>query len=98
MIANLPYIPTADCEELMAEVRDFEPRGALDGGPDGLDLIRQLISQAKEFLRPEGLIALEAGPDQVPGLADALTEAGYKDAAWVAAPAERPRVAWARMP
>lgn len=55
--ANLPYIPSADLDNLA--VARFEPRAALDGGPDGLDLIRRLLDQAPAALRPGGLVLLE---------------------------------------
>jgi release factor glutamine methyltransferase len=62
--ANLPYIPTDVIPALQPEVRDWEPRPALDGGPDGLVYIRQLISQARDHLKPGGFIALEISPEQ----------------------------------
>lgn len=55
--ANLPYIPSADLDGLA--VARFEPRAALDGGPDGLDLIRRLLDQAPAALTPGGLVLLE---------------------------------------
>lgn len=62
--ANLPYVPTAVCESLAPEVREHEPRAALDGGTDGLDLIRRLLGQAAGRLRAGGAIVLEIGHDQ----------------------------------
>jgi release factor glutamine methyltransferase len=64
IIANLPYIPTNIIPTLQPEVRDWEPRPALDGGPDGLIYIWQLISQARDYLKPGGFIALEISPEQ----------------------------------
>ncbi|HKS91786.1 MAG TPA: peptide chain release factor N(5)-glutamine methyltransferase [Tepidiformaceae bacterium] len=58
VVANLPYIPTSTIASLEPEVRDWEPRLALDGGPDGLDLIRRLIEDCAVRLRPQ-LLALE---------------------------------------
>jgi len=55
--ANLPYIPSADLDGLA--VARFEPRSALDGGPDGLDLMRRLLAQAPGALAPGGLALLE---------------------------------------
>lgn len=75
--ANLPYVPTRAISALMQEVRDFEPRIALDGGEDGLDLIRQLIKQARAHLKPGGTLALEVGHDQSEQVVALLTEAGY---------------------
>ena len=61
--ANLPYIPTAAWDRLPPEVRR-EPRLALDGGGDGLDLYRRLLPQAAAWLAPGGLLACEIGPGQ----------------------------------
>lgn len=63
VLANLPYIPTADIGALQPEVRDWEPRRALDGGRDGLTLIRPLIADCAARLRPR-LLALEVGVGQ----------------------------------
>lgn len=60
--ANLPYIPTADLPDLA--VARAEPRQALDGGSDGLDLIRLLLSQLPEYLIPGGVAIFEIGADQ----------------------------------
>jgi release factor glutamine methyltransferase len=75
--ANLPYIPTPDIEGLAREVRDFEPRSALDGGSDGLDLIRRLIAEAGPHLRSGGVLLLEIGHDQSARVVDLLARAGY---------------------
>lgn len=63
ILANLPYIPTDDVRALEPEVRDFEPIVALDGGPDGLSLIRRLIDDCASRLRPR-LLALEVAYGQ----------------------------------
>ena len=59
IVSNPPYIPTAEIETLEPEVRDHEPRGALDGGSDGLDFYRRIAAQAGAFLRPGGRLMLE---------------------------------------
>ena len=64
IISNPPYIPTAEIETLQPEVRDFDPRAALDGGADGLDFYRRLAAEAKPFLKPDGKIMLEFGDGQ----------------------------------
>lgn len=64
IVSNPPYIPTGDLESLQPEVRDFEPRGALDGGTDGLDFYRAIIPAAPEFLVSGGWLLLEVGIDQ----------------------------------
>lgn len=79
--ANPPYIPAGDIASLPVDVRDFEPRLALDGGPDGLDLVREIVKQAPAHLTPGGLLALEIAFDQGPRTADLLREQGYQDVA-----------------
>jgi release factor glutamine methyltransferase len=64
IVSNPPYIPTADLAQLMPDVRDYEPQLALDGGADGLDIIRRLIAQAAERLRPDGALLIEIGIGQ----------------------------------
>ncbi|MBI5400089.1 peptide chain release factor N(5)-glutamine methyltransferase [Candidatus Saganbacteria bacterium] len=64
IIANLPYIPTAAIAALQPEVKDWEPREALDGGPDGLTYIRPVIEQAPSHLNSNGYLLLEIGYDQ----------------------------------
>lgn len=64
IVSNPPYIPTADLESLQPEVRDFEPRQALDGGADGLDFYRLIIPAAPEHLNPGGWLMLEVGIGQ----------------------------------
>lgn len=62
--ANLPYISTIIYPELDADVRDFEPKLALESGPEGLDAITRLLRQAKHHLRPGGALFLEISYDQ----------------------------------
>ncbi len=64
IISNPPYIPSAEIAALQPEVRDFDPRAALDGGADGLDFYRKLAAEAKPFLKPDGKIMLEFGDGQ----------------------------------
>jgi release factor glutamine methyltransferase len=64
IISNPPYIPSAEIATLQPEVRDFDPRAALDGGLDGLDFYRQLGAEAKPFLKPDGKIMMEFGDGQ----------------------------------
>jgi release factor glutamine methyltransferase len=77
VVANLPYIPTQDCGTLPRHIREHEPLSALDGGPDGLDLIRRLVQQAAEILRPGGWIFLEIGFDQADRVLDILKACGF---------------------
>jgi release factor glutamine methyltransferase len=64
IISNPPYIPTGDCALLPTAIRNHEPRQALDGGPDGLAIIRRLLAQAPAVLKPEGTLLIEIGADQ----------------------------------
>jgi release factor glutamine methyltransferase len=64
IISNPPYIPSAEIAALQPEVRDFDPRAALDGGADGLDFYRKLAVESKSFLKPGGKIMLEFGDGQ----------------------------------
>jgi release factor glutamine methyltransferase len=77
--ANPPYIPSGDIAGLDPDVRDFEPRLALDGGADGLDVTRRLVSAATRYLSPGGLLALEGGFDQAPAVEDLLKNAGFSE-------------------
>ena len=62
--ANPPYIATAEIDRLMPEVSVHEPRLALDGGPDGLDVVRRLLAESADFIAPGGWLALEVGEGQ----------------------------------
>ena len=64
LVSNPPYIASAEIETLDPEVKDFDPRGALDGGADGLDFYRRLATEAKPFLKSDGKIMLEFGDGQ----------------------------------
>lgn len=77
VVANLPYIPSADIPGLQREVAVFEPRLALDGGVDGLELYRKLIPQAWEILRPGGWLGMEIGMDQAALLTPMLSAGGW---------------------
>jgi release factor glutamine methyltransferase len=79
--ANPPYIPSADIAGLMVDVRDFEPRLALDGGADGLTIIRRLLGEAPRYLAPGGLLAMEVGFDQAPAVSTLFEESGFVEVA-----------------
>jgi release factor glutamine methyltransferase len=64
LVANPPYIPSATIDTLAPEVREHDPRLALDGGADGLDFYRRLALAAPTFLRSDGRIMLELGDGQ----------------------------------
>lgn len=78
IVSNPPYVRSDDAHLDAGDVR-FEPRAALDGGPDGLDAIRILAAQAGAYLTPGGLLALEHGADQAEAVAQILTEAGWRN-------------------
>ena len=78
IVANLPYIPTDRIPVLQPEVHQ-EPQLALDGGPDGLDLVRRLLSQAPDKLNSPGIILLELDPEQFPA-AEAIALQQFPDA------------------
>jgi release factor glutamine methyltransferase len=64
IVANLPYVTTAEWEALPPEIRVYEPRPALDGGADGLAFIRRLFEAACSYMRPAGAILVEIGASQ----------------------------------
>jgi release factor glutamine methyltransferase len=69
IVSNPPYIRSPVLATLDAEVRDFDPPAALDGGADGLDAYRTILSEAGQLLAPQGVLALEIGYDQKDDLA-----------------------------
>ncbi len=77
IVANPPYIPTAELARLQPEVRDHEPRVALDGGPDGLAVIRRLVTGAAPWLKPGGRLMLELGDGQAETVTALLAAAGW---------------------
>ncbi|HLB03346.1 MAG TPA: peptide chain release factor N(5)-glutamine methyltransferase [Nitrospiria bacterium] len=64
IVSNPPYIPSGDLQTLAPEIKDHEPRVALDGGEDGLDLSRRIIQAAPDYLVPDGHLVLEMGGRQ----------------------------------
>ena len=75
--SNPPYIPSQVIEGLEPEVRDHEPRLALDGSPDGLKFYRILASEGKRFLRPGGAVYFEIGWDQAQAVSALLEREGF---------------------
>lgn len=78
IVANPPYIPSAEVEQLDPEVRQFDPRRALDGGVDGMVYYRRLATEAGAFLRANGRLMMEFGDGQEAGLAEV-----FKNENWV---------------
>lgn len=72
--SNPPYIPTQDIPALEPEITEFEPIRALDGGPDGLDVIRRIARDARNYLKDQGAIIMEVGDGQADSVADILSE------------------------
>jgi len=81
IVSNPPYIPTGEIAELQPEVRDFEPRLALDGGADGLDRLRGLVAGAQRVLAPEGWLAVEVARGQAEPVAALFRAAGLTQVA-----------------
>ncbi|SIO90147.1 putative protein N(5)-glutamine methyltransferase [Nocardiopsis sp. JB363] len=65
MVANAPYVPTREITLLPSEARDHEPWLSLDGGSDGLDVVRRVAGQARPWLAPGGHLLVQTHPDQV---------------------------------
>jgi len=76
LLANVPYIPTGEIGMLPSEGRLYEPRVALDGGPDGLDVLRRVAAAAPGWLAPGGSLLVEAGDQQAARAAGIMTRAG----------------------
>lgn len=94
---NPPYIPAAEIEQLDAEVARHEPRLALDGGADGLSVLKRIINDAPQFAAPKGLLLLEFTPEQASVLESLLTShGGYTDISIRKDLGHRPRVLKAR--
>ncbi|MBR4965992.1 MAG: peptide chain release factor N(5)-glutamine methyltransferase [Lachnospiraceae bacterium] len=77
IVSNPPYIETNVIETLDTVVKGYEPHTALDGGADGLDFYRRLVTEAKPYLRKEGMIFFEIGYNQAESVSQLLAEAGY---------------------
>ena len=92
IVSNPPYIAEAELEALEPEVRQWEPRQALAGGKDGLDLIRTLVSQAAQRLLPGGHLLLEIGHTQGESVSNLLKQKGFEAVEVHLDLAEKPRV------
>ena len=78
VVSNPPYIPTAVIDDLAPEVARFEPRGALDGGVDGLDAYRHIAAVLPQILKPNGFVALEIGQGQDASVTRILRDSGIR--------------------
>jgi release factor glutamine methyltransferase len=81
LVANPPYVARSDIATLSREVRDFDPRRALDGGPDGLDGYRAISADARRLLAPGGALVLELGFGQIEAVTSLLPATGLAAAA-----------------
>ncbi|WP_298268931.1 peptide chain release factor N(5)-glutamine methyltransferase [Geobacter sp.] len=98
IVSNPPYIPTADLETLQPEVREYEPRAALDGGADGLDFYRIIIPAAPEHLNPGGWLLVELGIGQAEAVLGMFGRAGFGDCFTARDPNGIDRVVGGRIP
>ena len=77
IVSNPPYISTDEIARIEKQVRDFEPKLALDGGRDGLDFYKKIINLSKDFLNNKGRLYLEIGYDQSKDVVDLAKKEGY---------------------
>ena len=78
VISNPPYIPSKDIKNLSRDITNYEPRVALDGGLDGLDLIKKVIYKSNHLLKRKGMLALEVGHNQYRRVLSILRYNGYR--------------------
>lgn len=81
IVANTPYVPTAQVALLPAEARDHEPGHTLDGGPDGLRLLRRIAIESGDWLRPGGTLLIEINASQYDAAREAFEQAGLTTSA-----------------
>lgn len=98
LVSNPPYVPSSVVDTLTREVRAFEPRLALDGGTDGLDIFRRLLDEVPRMLRPGGLFACELFETATEPAAEFCRAAGLVEVRVVPDLATRPRFVVARRP
>jgi release factor glutamine methyltransferase len=79
IVANPPYVPSDEIARLAPEIRDHEPRAALDGGPEGLVMLRRVVAAAPGHLAKGGVLALEIGAGEAVAASRLLSEAGLAD-------------------
>lgn len=98
LVCNAPYVPSAELETLDPSVRDYEPVAALDGGEDGLDIIRAVLRLWTSVLKRGGTVMLEVGEGQAPPVMELLQKAGYADIEALEDTAGTARVVVGRLP
>ncbi len=79
IMSNPPYISTGDIEDIMEDVREYEPRLALDGMEDGLYFYKSIVNSLKDYLTPEGIVIFEIGYNQYQDIRNILNDAGFYD-------------------
>ena len=79
IVSNPPYIPSKDIKKLSKDIINFEPKEALDGGPDGLDLIKKVIYKSNILLKRNGILALEIGFGQYRRVSEILRQYKFKE-------------------
>ena len=79
IVSNPPYVPFKEIRNLTKDIINFEPIVALNGGKDGLDLIKKVIYKSTKLLKKGGLLALEIGNKQYPKVSDLLNQLGFKE-------------------
>lgn len=79
IVSNPPYIETGEIQELMPEVKDFEPKSALDGGLEGMDFYHRIVERALEYLNREGMLCLEIGYNQGERVRRLMEKHGFSD-------------------
>ena len=79
IVSNPPYVASADCDALDPRVRDYEPRLALDGGPDGLSFYDRYLGDAVNLLKPGGAVFFEIGDGQGEALRRLMSDYGFED-------------------
>ena len=79
IVSNPPYIPSRDIKNLSKDITNYEPLTALNGGSDGLDLIKKVIYKSNHLLKREGLLALEIGYSQYQRVSYILRSSGYRE-------------------
>ncbi len=78
IVSNPPYIKTKDIKNLSDDIKMYEPRMALDGGNDGLDLIKKFIYKSKDILKINGMLALEIGNEQFKKVSKILFDNNFR--------------------
>ena len=79
IVSNPPYIPTRDIRKLSADITNYEPFNALNGGHDGLDVIKKIIYKSKYLLKTNGLFAVEIGYNQYCKVSKFLKQQGFRE-------------------